>query len=183
MAAFNRDLDASLDALHPNAREFLDQSLRQGTQTFGHLFNDRHQLIGRLQRRIEETITCYISGLRADAAHPFLSRRRQGFRFVGSWSSRLCDRGFHINHIHPEGWISSCYYVAVPPMVEDAAAQQGWLKLGEPAYEVDLKRPVRRTIQPKPGTLVLFPSYLWHGTTPFHAEQRRTTIAFDVLPS
>src|ERR1700722_14142203 len=44
--------------------------------------------------------------------------------FAGSWSSRLRDCGFHINHIHPEGWISSCHYVGVPAVTEDATAQQ-----------------------------------------------------------
>jgi tetratricopeptide (TPR) repeat protein len=183
MAAFNRDLDASLDPLHPHTREFLDQSLRQGTQTFGDLFSERHELVGRLQRQIHQTIGQYLSELRRDARHPFLSRKREHFKFAGSWSSRLRDRGFHINHIHPEGWISSCYYVGVPSVTEDATAQQGWLKFGEPPYELNLKNPIRRTIHPKPGTLVLFPSYLWHGTIPFHAEQARTTIAFDVVPA
>ena len=28
---------------------------------------------------------------------------------------------------------------------------------------------MRRAIQPVPGRLVLFPSYMWHGTIPFHA--------------
>ena len=183
MAAFNRDLDASLDALHPHTREFLDQSLRQGTQTFGDLFSERHELVGRLQRQIHQTIGQYLSELRGDARHPFLSRKRERFKFAGSWSSRLRDCGYHINHIHPEGWISSCYYVGVPSVSEDATAQQGWLKFGEPPYELNLKNPIRRTIHPKPGTLVLFPSYLWHGTIPFHAEQTRTTIAFDVVPA
>ena len=183
MAAFNRDLDASLDALHPHTREFLDQSLRQGTQTFGDLFSERHELVGRLQRQIHHTIGRYLSELRRDARHPFLSRKCEHFKFAGSWSSRLRDRGYHINHIHPEGWISSCYYVAVPSVTEDATAQQGWLKFGEPPYGLNLKKPIRRTIHPKPGTLVLFPSYLWHGTIPFHAEQTRTTIAFDVVPA
>jgi len=68
-------------------------------------------------------------------------------------------------------------------VTEDATAQQGWLKFGEPPYELDLKAPIRRTLQPKPGRLVLFPSYLWHGTIPFRGEQSRTTIAFDVVPA
>ena len=42
---------------------------------------------------------------------------------------------------------------------------------------------IRRAIQPKPGRLVLFPSYMWHGTIPFHADAVRTTIAFDVVPN
>lgn len=183
MAAFNRDLDVSLDSLHPHTREFLDQSLRRGTQTFGDLFSERHELVRQLQRRINETIGRYLSELRRDARHPFLSRNRERFEFAGSWSSRLRDCGFHINHIHPEGWISSCYYVGVPTVTEDVTAQQGWLKFGEPPYELGLKTPIRRTIQPRPGMLVLFPSYLWHGTIPFRAEQSRTTIAFDVVPA
>jgi hypothetical protein len=31
--------------------------------------------------------------------------------------------------------------------------------------------------------LVLFPSYMYHGTTPFDGEDYRTTIAFDVVPA
>jgi hypothetical protein len=30
--------------------------------------------------------------------------------------------------------------------------------------------------------LILFPSYMLHGTVPFHSGQTRTTIAFDVAP-
>jgi len=72
--------------------------------------------------------------------------------------------------------------VAVPDAVKDETAKQGWLKFGEPAFDAVLKQPVRRTIQPVPGRLVLFPSYMWHGTVPFHDKAARTTIAFDVVP-
>jgi hypothetical protein len=37
-------------------------------------------------------------------------------------------------------------------------------------------------VLPKEGQLVIFPSYLWHGTTPFVAEEPRLTLAFDALP-
>jgi hypothetical protein len=66
--------------------------------------------------------------------------------------------------------------------VKDETAQQGWIKFGEPSLQVALKTPVRRTIQPTAGRLVLFPSYMWHGTIPFHDAAARTTIAFDVVP-
>ncbi|HYD23379.1 MAG TPA: putative 2OG-Fe(II) oxygenase [Croceibacterium sp.] len=36
-----------------------------------------------------------------------------------------------------------------------------------------------RTIEPRPGRLVLFPSAMWHGTRPFPAGER-LTVAFDV---
>jgi len=38
------------------------------------------------------------------------------------------------------------------------------------------------SVHPELGQLVLFPSYFWHGTLPFHSEQPRLTVAFDVVP-
>jgi hypothetical protein len=182
MADFNSELCAYLDRFHPDAREYLNQSLRGGTQTPDHIFGAGHDLVDRLERRISQTVRRYIGGLREDQAHPFLSRRARDFRYAGSWSSRLRDRGFHLNHVHPQGWISSCYYVAVPSVTQDVGAKQGWLKFGEPGIAVALRNPIRKMIQPVPGRLVLFPSYTWHGTVPFHDNAPRTTIAFDVVP-
>jgi tetratricopeptide (TPR) repeat protein len=182
MASFNTELNAVLDRLHPATREFAGLSLRGGSQTPDNLFGSGHDLVERLKARIDEAVARYIAALPEDAAHPFLSRRARNFRHAGSWSSRLRDHGFHVNHLHPKGWISSCYYVAVPDAVKDEAAQQGWIKFGEPSLDVALNTPVRRAIQPAAGRLVLFPSYMWHGTIPFHDTAARTTIAFDVLP-
>jgi hypothetical protein len=41
---------------------------------------------------------------------------------------------------------------------------------------------IQRHVQPTPGTLVLFPSYFWHGTIPFNTTDERITVAFDVVP-
>jgi len=182
MADFNAELNAYLDRLHPQTREYISQSLRGGTQTPAQLFGAGHDLVQRLQVRISEAVGRYIGGLKQDADHPFLSRRGRDFRYVGSWSSRLRDRGFHVNHVHPTGWISSSYYVGVPEAVKDEGARQGWIKFGELPFDMALTNPIRRAVQPVPGRLVLFPSYMWHGTIPFHDAQPRTTIAFDVVP-
>jgi uncharacterized protein (TIGR02466 family) len=182
MESFNAELNAWLDRMHPTTREYLDQSLRNGSQTPDKLFGAGHDLVERLQRRIRETIARHIAEMKEDDKHPLLSRRARHFDYTGSWSSRLRDCGFHTNHIHPEGWISSCYYVALPKAVADTEGRQGWIKFGEPALDVTLENPIRRAIQPKPGRLVLFPSYMWHGTIPFHDTEPRTTIAFDVIP-
>jgi len=182
MESYNGELNAWLDRMHPATREYLEQSLRNGTQTPDKLFGAGHDLVERLQVRIREAVGRYIADMKPDDKHPLLSRRARNFDYTGSWSSRLRDCGFHTNHVHPEGWISSCYYVALPPAVEDHRGRQGWIKFGEPALDVALKEPIRRAIQPRPGRLVLFPSYMWHGTIPFHDTQPRTTIAFDVIP-
>jgi len=47
---------------------------------------------------------------------------------------------------------------------------------------VPLKDPILKAVQPVPGRLVLFPSYMWHGTIPLDASSARTTIAFDAVP-
>ena len=182
MEDFNAELNGWLDQVHPDTREYLNQSLRGGTQTPDQIFGKGHVLVEKIRASIDEAVGRYIAEMKDDDNHPLLSRRAKAFRYSGSWSSRLRDCGFHVNHIHPEGWISSCYYIAVPKAVEDESARQGWIKFGEPSFDVSLKDPVRRAIQPRPGRLVLFPSYMWHGTIPFHDAQPRTTIAFDVVP-
>jgi tetratricopeptide (TPR) repeat protein len=180
MADFNQELNAALEILYPQGREPVNQSLRHGSQTRGHIFGASHDLVEKLKQRIVQALSRYIADIGPDARHPFRGRRTNGFRFTGSWSSRLSNCGYHTNHIHPEGWISSCYYVSVPPVVNDEAAQQGWIKFGQPSFDIGLG--VRRSIQPVPGRLLLFPSYMWHGTVPFQDSQPRTTIAFDALP-
>jgi len=37
-------------------------------------------------------------------------------------------------------------------------------------------------VQPRPGRLVLFPSYLWHGTHALRGDAPRMSVAFDAVP-
>jgi len=178
---FNADLSRALEEQHPATREYLGQSLRGGTQTSNDLFAARHPLVERLRDRIEDAIGRYIEQIHAAPDHPLIARRSRGYAFSGSWSSRLRSGGFHINHLHPGGWISSCYYVDVPAVVNDDRRRQGWIKFGQPSFDVGLEP--ERAIQPVPGRLVLFPSYMWHGTIPFQDDGARATIAFDVVPT
>jgi hypothetical protein len=69
----------------------------------------------------------------------------------------------------------------LPKSVEDEKEKQGWITFGQPDFENG--RAIRRAIQPKAGRLILFPSYTWHGTLPFHSATPRITIAFDALPT
>ncbi|MBW4051406.1 MAG: tetratricopeptide repeat protein [Proteobacteria bacterium] len=182
MLDFNRDLAAYLEPLLDDKREHFTQTVRGGTRLHDEVFGNGHELVERLRRRIDEAVAHYIAHLPIDGRHPFTSRRTAGFLYVSSWSSRLLDRGFHLNHVHTHGWISSAYYVAVPEACGDSRHRQGWLKFGEPTEDFGDCFPARRLVQPMAGRLVLFPSYLWHGTIPFESAQRRITIAFDVAP-
>lgn len=182
MADFNAELGLELERLHPKTQAYLEQSLHGGTQTQGHLFGAGHVMVEKLRARIEAALSAYIADLAPDDQHPFLARRQNGFRFAGAWSSLMREQGFHVNHLHPQGWVSSCYYVTVPDVAKDQDTRQGWIKFGEPELDVALNDPIRRAVQPVPGRLVLFPSYMWHGTIPFRDASIRTTIAFDAVP-
>lgn len=178
--SFHEMLCPHLDALHGQSREFFSQTLRGGTRTVEDIFEIHHPLRDALKTRITGAIARYIGAMKESADHPFLSRRQSAaFRFSGAWSSRMRGGGFHLNHIH-NGWISSVYYVDVPKIA--AAGHEGWLKFGEPSADLGFRDAVRRLVEPKPGRLVLFPSYLWHGTVPFHSDETRMTIAFDAVP-
>lgn len=189
MAAFNTALAAELHALHGDHQAPIDQTLRGGTQTGGNIFDQGHPLVDALKARISQAVGRYIASLPDDASHPFLAQRLRAasaWRYTDSWSSQLHSRGFHTDHVHPHGWISSAYYVSVPPVCADASARQGWLRFGRPDLPlpgVDLDSLVQQEVQPVPGRLVLFPSMAWHGTRPFDDAADRLTIAFDVMPT
>ncbi|HWY63167.1 MAG TPA: tetratricopeptide repeat protein [Rhizomicrobium sp.] len=181
--SFNRELAEELSHLHTRRVEPHDQTLRGGTQTAGNLFAHPSRNIGRLRERIEEAVADYIAAMPDAPAHPLFGRRKRGFAFSGSWSCQLHSQGFHTNHLHPQGWISSAYYVSVPDAVTDRDTRQGWIKFGESNLQLGEKDRPGHLVQPATGLLVLFPSYFWHGTVPFQSSQARLTVAFDVVPA
>ena len=82
----------------------------------------------------------------SSAAMRHIRSRRATWRLprIGeAWSVQLRREGFHVNHVHPQGWISSAYYVSVPEEVRDPNLMSGWLKFGEPRYPVPGRRPRR----------------------------------------
>jgi len=172
-------LAATLRKLHTLSGQPLEQSLRGGTQTDGNLFIHIDPVIVQLREGIRATVADHVAKFPpADPSHPLLGPRRDKILFSGAWSVRLHSNGYHANHVHPAGWISSALYVVLPPDIGEGEA--GILTLGEakaPNFPVNL--PPLRSVDPKPGRLVLFPSYTWHGTRPF-GEGERMTVAFDV---
>jgi tetratricopeptide (TPR) repeat protein len=171
-------LAETLRGLHLALGQPLEQSVRGGTQTDGPLFSRIEPEIRALRGAIVAAVERHIARLPApQRGHPALLEKRAPVRFAGSWSVRLPGAGFHSNHVHPAGWISSAFYVSLPEKM--GAGQAGWLTLGQPQAELGLDLAPFRTIEPKPGRLVLFPSTMWHGTIPFAAGER-LTVAFDV---
>jgi tetratricopeptide (TPR) repeat protein len=178
---FFDELAERLTAMHTTRDHPAEQSLRGGTQTRGNLFDRKDPLVQRLIAQIRTAVTNRLRELPDDPRHPFLSRKTKDIGFSGSWSVRLRSEGFHISHIHQRGWMSSALYVSLPPEVGQGDA--GALAFGVPDAALGLDLPPRRIERPQVGRLVIFPSYMWHGTLPFESEQARLTVAFDALPA
>lgn len=178
--AFNQALALELEKLHTRREAPLDQTLRGGSQTSAALFASPAREIGLLRDAIREAVADYIAALPRERDDLFLSRRTEGFDFSGSWSCRLRSGGFHTNHVHDKGWISSAYYAALPDAV--ATDGQGGLTFGQSRFRLNGDDRVQAKVRPEVGKLVLFPSYYWHGTEAFAASSPRLAVAFDVLP-
>jgi tetratricopeptide (TPR) repeat protein len=174
-----------LRGLHTAQAAILGQSVRGGTQTSLPLFSNINPHIQALRAKILTAVRAYVDALPAfDADHPLLGAPRASITCAGSWSVRLSgashkDGGHHVAHTHSHGWISSALYIVVPDEANDPVAQSGWLQLGASPPELGLNLASYQYVQPKPGRLVLFPSTLWHGTTPFDIGER-LTVAFDI---
>jgi tetratricopeptide (TPR) repeat protein len=179
---FNAALAQDLAQLHTSRNAPMDQTLHGGTQTAGALFGRPSRPLALLEDSIRRAVGDYIKALPQDAAHPFLGRKSEAFDFAGSWSCRLFSSGFHHNHVHAQGWISSAYYAALPDTVAQAEGGQGALAFGQSRFHLGERDQPFRTVTPGIGKLVLFPSYFWHGTVPFASDRARLSVAFDVVP-
>lgn len=189
-ATFCRALAAALEQMHTDAQAPIDQTLRHGSQTLGNLFDSPHPLVRQLQGLIGRAVDRYVAllaELPPDDAHPLRARVARRWRYTDSWSSRLRSGGFHTHHVHAHGWVSSCFYVALPPVVEAGGdpghPDAGCIAFGVPDIPVPgIDAAARRVERPAVGRLVLFPSFMWHGTVPFVDDQPRLTVAFDLVP-
>jgi predicted Zn-dependent protease len=180
MGAFNAALEIALRSRHVFKTHPLDQSLRNGSQTARNLLTDKDKVVQALLGAFSAPIADYLRSIDAEPEHPLSSEGRGAVGFKGCWSVDLHGRGYHVNHVHPEGWISSAYYVKTPESAIDPTQRHGWIKFGESPLPLPTITP-QHFIQPRPGRLVLFPSYMWHGTQPVLDGDQRLTVAFDAI--
>ena len=138
--AFFSDVTALLETLHRTRARPIDQTVRGGTQTSGYLFRLKQPILLLLEQQIRAAVRSALATAPNDASHPFWGRRPSRpygdeFRFAGCWSVRLTSQGFHTNHIHRSGWISSALYVALPDEMRQAADHAGHIQFGVPPVE------------------------------------------------
>ena len=180
--AYVADVADALKALHAYREHPFNQSLRHGSQAVD-ILQQEHPALRALPLALDAPIRAHMAKL-GKGADPVRARNSGQYAFQGMWSVKLRSSGFHIDHVHPQGWLSSaCYVETVKPN-----GREGWIKFGQPGVKTKPALEAEHFVEPKPGMLVLFPSYMWHGTVPFCAdaegqEQSRLTFAFDLVPA
>jgi predicted Zn-dependent protease len=182
MAGFLGDLRVSLNRLHdPRGHALLFQSLRHGTETTQDLSRSADPAIRGLFSAFAQPIERYLAHI-GHGTDPLRRRNGGRWRFNGAWSVRLRAAGFHAIHTHPRGWISSACYLELPDSMSHEQSDEGTLTFGQPGVRTSPPLASEFSVRPRVGMLVLFPSYFWHGTVPFHSSQPRLTVAFDAVP-
>ncbi|MDH3612462.1 MAG: putative 2OG-Fe(II) oxygenase [Gammaproteobacteria bacterium] len=179
LSEYLADLGEGLRARHPFKTHPFSNSVDGGSMISGLLGMDE-PAIRALPQAIAPAIDAHMARL-GTGSDPLRSRNAEHWKINGIWSVWLKPNGFHHDHVHPSGWLSSACYVELPEQL-DEGAQQGWIKFGEPGIVTSPRLLPEHTVKPRPGTIVLFPSYMWHGTVPFGGDSPRLTVALDIVP-
>lgn len=174
--AYVADLAVALKDVHTFEEHPFSHSLRHGSQAVG-ILRRPHPALQALPSALDGPIRRHLDKL-GSGNDPVRARNRGTYVFQGMWSVRLKPGGFHVDHVHQEGWLSSACYIETV----SGAGHEGWIRFGQPGPPTRPPLEAEHFIKPKPGMLVLFPSYMWHGTVPFGGDKRRLTVAFDLVP-
>lgn len=173
-------LAAELKAAHPFLTHPFGHSLRHGSQ-LPDVLSRGSPAIAAFPEALAEPLGAYLAQI-GRGQGPLPGRNTGRAAFSGNWSVWLRPGGYHVDHVHQEGWISSACYIELPGAVA-AGGREGWLRLGRPGLPLAEALAAEHWIRPEVGLVALFPSYMWHGTEPFGGDQPRLTLAFDLVPA
>lgn len=166
------DLEAELQEAHKFKAHPFGQSVRKGSQV---------AFVNKSDTRAMQSYDEALIGPVRDYLRKTTDRCKIGEvnpTLLGAWSVKLFNSGHHKNHVHQNGWLSSVCHLRFPST--DDSFKEGWLKIGEPGMVTSRKLCAQKYIQPKKGQVVIFPSYVWHGTVPINGNDERLSVAADI---
>lgn len=182
LRAFNQALERHIRG-HPSLAPAPPSFSVEGGLSTGELLTLPKGPMAPFEKLIRDALAAYRAALPAGSEHPFV--RRAPARWQATVWAIVIGRGGHqVPHIHPSGWLSAVYYVALPPSIAPPGGDDaGWIEFGRPYRDVPTTvPPPTLRIRPEEGLMILFPSYVWHGTLPFPGDAERISISFDILP-
>ena len=178
--AYLSDLTAELEEAHHFREHPFFLSVRHGSQ-ISSITRSEKPAMRAFKVASEVPLNGYLDHLRAGSSF-FLPSKPAAASLFSAWSVMLPPNGFHVNHVHPDGWISSACHIC-PQEDDPDKPKAGWLKFGEPGCATDPDLLPEYHIKPQAGQMVFFPSYMWHGTESFTKGASRLTVAADFKPA
>jgi len=179
-ADFNAELAAAcrmLAAEDGAGRAWCRANGYRGYTSYGSLTDLPQRLpeFAELKRRLDRHAQLYAQALNFD-----LARRP---RLDNLWVNVLKPGGGHSGHIHPHAFLSGTVYVEAP----DGASA---LKLEDPRLPMMMARPGVRPdapeaerpfvyLAPRPGTVLMWESWLRHEVPPNAARSERISVSFN----
>ena len=107
-------------------------------------------------------------------------------RLGNMWANINPPGGMNQSHIHPNALFSGVYYIKSSP-------KSGRLKIYDPRSGVQLNMPIKKSgdpgedlwreanIDPIPGRIIMFPSWLWHAVEPNESNDIRISVSFNFI--
>ncbi|MBT9473662.1 MAG: TIGR02466 family protein [Pseudomonadota bacterium] len=180
-AAFNAELEDTcrmLAAEDMAGRAWCKEHRYGGYTSYASLDDlpTRASIFDDLKRKLDRHAAAFAKDLELD-----LGRRR--LKLDSLWVNILKPGAAHSGHIHPHSVLSGTVYVATPP---GASA----LKLEDPRLPLMMAAPPRTAdaaesarsfvyLQPEPGTVLMWESWLRHEVPANAAKQERISVSFN----
>lgn len=168
------------DIHHAEIAERKQGRLHNGIQSAGNLFKRPEESFRKLAQLIRNEAAKYrqkFNGAQCELIKSF----PQDVQFSSSWYVKMRQGGHLTSHIHEEGWISGAVYLQMPKDTDGVAGSFAFGTDGD-AYPRKHDNFPERSILPKVGDIVMFPSSLFHRTIPFKSDEERICVAFDIKP-
>ncbi len=157
--------------------EGITKSNRGGWHSAGNLYKNTAPSIKILRALSEECVNACMKKVGAKADLTKLDME------LYAWMNVNPVMGFNAPHTHPGAHWSGVYYISQPEIEEGNSGMieflnprtdlPNWRILDIPAFGSKTK------FRPKPGEMILFPSYLMHWVYPNETDQERVTVAFN----
>ena len=150
-------------------------------------FNSEYNLANNpiteeLQTFIWDSVKNYFSTIGIDTSH------LQFLRLGVVWANINSKYSYHTFHTHENSYYSGCYYVKVPTasgdiVFKDPRSSMRSFELSPNENQKFSDAVIRQIpVNPLPGSIVLFPSWLEHEVQQNLTDDDRVSIAFNIIP-
>lgn len=164
-----------------NIWEPVGQSIKCGYQTQGNIFDAATPYLCELEKIIQKELGLFYQRFKSKKCSMITDWPKDN-SYINGWHVRLLKGGHHIAHVHPSGWVSGVIYLKTEQLQSKKSGAIEFLTVPGADFKGGNNFP-HRIHNPSDGDILLFPSSLYHRTTPIVEDVERRVVAFDLTPN